>query len=233
MAGSGALGDLGAHIIDLGRFLVGEVKSVSAMTQTFITERPWADGTMGKVDVDDAFAAAVEFENGAIGTLEATRFAAGRKNYQVLEINGEKGTHPLQPRAHERAGGLLDRRRAQRDAGLPQRAGHRALPSLVGATGGRRGTSSAGSTPSSTRSPTCWTASSTTRPSRPTAPPSRTATAPRSSATRSSHRQLQEAGRRQVLTAHSEVTARRSGVGFGRAKSHRLFFFVGWENKRC
>ena len=91
-AGSGALGDLGAHIIDLGRFLVGEFKSVSAMTRTFIKERPLGDGRMGKVEVDDAFAAAVEFENGAIGTLEATRFAAGRKNYEALEINGEKGS---------------------------------------------------------------------------------------------------------------------------------------------
>jgi predicted dehydrogenase len=93
VAGSGALGDLGAHIIDLGRFLVGEMKSVSAMTRTFIDERPLPDGSgTGKVDVDDAFVAAVEFETGAIGTLEATRFAGGRKNYEVLEVNGEKGS---------------------------------------------------------------------------------------------------------------------------------------------
>ncbi len=91
-AGSGALGDLGSHIVDLARYLVGDVTSVSAMTKTFIPERPWGDGTMGKVDVDDAFAAVVEFENGALGTLEATRFAAGRKNAQTLEINGEKGS---------------------------------------------------------------------------------------------------------------------------------------------
>lgn len=92
-AGSGALGDLGAHIIDLGRFLVGEMKSVSAMTRTFIKERPYEDGSgTGTVDVDDAFVAAVEFENGAIGTLEATRYAGGRKNYNRFEINGEKGT---------------------------------------------------------------------------------------------------------------------------------------------
>ncbi|MBI5666909.1 MAG: Gfo/Idh/MocA family oxidoreductase [Chloroflexi bacterium] len=91
-AGSGALGDLGAHIIDLAHFLVGGIKGVSAMTKTFITDRPNADGTMGKVTVDDAFVAAVEFENGALGTLEATRFAAGRKNHEVLEINGEKGS---------------------------------------------------------------------------------------------------------------------------------------------
>jgi len=92
VAGSGALGDLGAHIIDLGRYLVGEIESVSAMTRTFIKERPWPDGTMGTVDVDDAFAAVVSFENGALGTVEATRFAAGRKNSNVIEINGEKGS---------------------------------------------------------------------------------------------------------------------------------------------
>ena len=92
-AGSGAMGDLGAHIVDLGRFLVGEMKSVSAMARTFIEERPLADGSgMGKVDVDDAFVSAVAFENGAIGTLEASRFAAGRKNSQVWEVNGEKGS---------------------------------------------------------------------------------------------------------------------------------------------
>jgi predicted dehydrogenase len=66
---------------------------VSAVTKTFIPERPKLDGSgMGKVDVDDAFAAVVEFENGALGTLESTRFAAGRKNGQNLEINGEKGS---------------------------------------------------------------------------------------------------------------------------------------------
>jgi predicted dehydrogenase len=93
VAGSGALGDLGAHIIDLGHYLVGNMKGVSAMTKTFIEERPLPDGSgTGKVDVDDAFAAAVEFENGALGTLEATRFAGGRKNHEVLEINGEKGS---------------------------------------------------------------------------------------------------------------------------------------------
>ena len=91
-AGSGALGDLGAHIIDLGRYLVGEISSVSAMTKTFIKERPDGEGGTGQVTVDDAFAAAVEFENGAIGTLEATRYAGGRKNGNRFEINGEKGS---------------------------------------------------------------------------------------------------------------------------------------------
>jgi predicted dehydrogenase len=93
LAGSGALGDLGVHIIDLGRYLLGDMKSVSAFTKTFITERPIPDSNeRGKVDVDDAFVATVEFENGAIGTLESTRFAAGRKNYNCFEINGEFGS---------------------------------------------------------------------------------------------------------------------------------------------
>jgi predicted dehydrogenase len=92
-SGSGVLGDLGAHVIDLARFLVGEPRRVSAMMKTFITDRPLPDGTgTGKVTVDDAFASLIEFENGALGTIEASRFCAGRKNYQVLEINGSKGS---------------------------------------------------------------------------------------------------------------------------------------------
>lgn len=92
-AGSGTIGDIGSHIIDLARFLAGEIKSVSALTRTFISERQTPDGqARAQVDVDDAFAATVEFENGAIGTLEATRVAAGHKNGLVLEINGEKGS---------------------------------------------------------------------------------------------------------------------------------------------
>lgn len=93
IAGSGTLGDLGSHIIDLARYLVGEPTRTMAMTKTFIKDRPLADGSgRGEVDVDDAFVSLVEFENGAIGTLEASRFAAGRKNYEVIEINGENGT---------------------------------------------------------------------------------------------------------------------------------------------
>jgi len=93
VAGSGALGDLGAHIIDLARFLVGEVVSVGALTCTFVGERPLPDGSgTARVDVDDAFVSVVAFENGAIGTLEATRFAAGSKNRQVIEINAEKAS---------------------------------------------------------------------------------------------------------------------------------------------
>jgi len=93
ISGSGALGDLGAHIIDLGRFLVGEPEAISATTRTFIPERPSPDGKgTVKVDVDDAFEAIVRFSNGAVGTLEASRFCSGRKNHMTFEINGSKGS---------------------------------------------------------------------------------------------------------------------------------------------
>jgi len=81
-AGSGALGDLGAHVIDLARYLVGEIASVSARTRTFQPGR----------DVDDAVESVVSFENGAIGTIEASRFATGRKNALTWEVNGSKGS---------------------------------------------------------------------------------------------------------------------------------------------
>ena len=94
VAGSGALGDLGAHIIDLARFLVGEIDSVVGVMKTFIEERPLPEdpSKKGKVDVDDAFIALVKFENGVIGSIEASRFCAGRKNYERVEIHGSEGT---------------------------------------------------------------------------------------------------------------------------------------------
>lgn len=92
VAGSGALGDLGAHIIDLARFLVGEPSKVMGMAKTWLHERPDGKGGMVKSDVDDAFVALFEFEGGALGTMEASRFAQGRKNYNSFEINAEKGS---------------------------------------------------------------------------------------------------------------------------------------------
>lgn len=92
VAGSGSLGDLGSHVLDLARFLVGEPTKVMGMTKTFITDRPTGDGGRDTVDVDDAVTAMMEFDNGAMGTIEATRFANGRKNGQMWEINGEKGS---------------------------------------------------------------------------------------------------------------------------------------------
>ena len=86
-AGSGALGDIGSHAIDLCRFLAGEIEAVSGASRTFVKERPG-----GTVDVDDAFAATIELAGGGIGTIEASRFALGRKNALQLEINGSKGS---------------------------------------------------------------------------------------------------------------------------------------------
>lgn len=93
ISGTGALGDF-SHIIDIGHFLLGSrIKSVQSVMKNFIPERELMDGSgSGAVDVDDAFASVIEFENGAMGTLEGTRLASGRKNYHVFEVNGEKGS---------------------------------------------------------------------------------------------------------------------------------------------
>jgi predicted dehydrogenase len=92
-AGSGALGDIASHSIDLSRYLVGEITQVSGLLKTFITERPLPGSkTLAPVDVDDAALSLVKFDNGAVGTIEATRFATGRKNYNRFEINGSKGS---------------------------------------------------------------------------------------------------------------------------------------------
>lgn len=93
-AGSGALGDIGAHSIDLARFLVGEIAEVSGHLETFVHERPLPGNRRrrGRVTVDDAAMALVRFDNGAIGTIEATRFARGRKNRNSFEINGSTGS---------------------------------------------------------------------------------------------------------------------------------------------
>jgi predicted dehydrogenase len=105
-AGSGAHGDLNAHIIDAARFITGdEITEVVAHAETFIKERPVgamagglsASGSaskksdMAKVTVDDAVVILAKFKGGAVGTFEATRFAQGRKNGNKIEINGEKG----------------------------------------------------------------------------------------------------------------------------------------------
>jgi predicted dehydrogenase len=102
VAGTGAIGDLGAHIIDMAQFLIGDIASVSAATETFIKERalPAESGGLsarggkerGKVTVDDAFVALARFRNGALGTFECTRFAIGHKNWGFFEINGSKGS---------------------------------------------------------------------------------------------------------------------------------------------
>lgn len=103
VAGSGTHGDIDAHIIDLGRYLVGDLKEVCGMMETFIKERPLQEeagaglsakgsAKKGKVTVDDAVSWIGRFKNGALANLEATRFAGGRKNHITLEINGSKGS---------------------------------------------------------------------------------------------------------------------------------------------
>lgn len=105
VAGSGSLGDLGAHVVDLARFLVSDIEKVSAISETFIKQRPSvqemtglsaqkknANAIMEEVDVDDATIFLMKFTNGALGTIETTRFAGGHKNDMYFEINGEKGS---------------------------------------------------------------------------------------------------------------------------------------------
>jgi predicted dehydrogenase len=107
-AGSGSLGDIGSHALDMALFLVGKVKAVTALTKTFIKERPIAmtaqdvlatrrDESAGgrekrPVDIDDVTVSLLEFENGATGSLEASRFARGHKNHLTFEVNGERGS---------------------------------------------------------------------------------------------------------------------------------------------
>ena len=94
-AGSGSLGDILSHSLDLGRYVTGsEVTEVSGALETFIKMRPLPENPKkkGRVTVDDAALTLVRFANGALGSIEGTRFAAGRKNYNRFEVNGSKGS---------------------------------------------------------------------------------------------------------------------------------------------
>jgi predicted dehydrogenase len=114
-AGSGALGDIGAHIIDLTQYVTGQrIAGVSALTETFVHERPLpasssglaassVDGSsspdggldrhaLGRVTVDDAALFTARLDGGAVATYEATRFATGRKNSLRIEVNGSLGS---------------------------------------------------------------------------------------------------------------------------------------------
>ncbi|NUO97205.1 MAG: Gfo/Idh/MocA family oxidoreductase [Nonomuraea sp.] len=102
-AGSGALGDIGAHIIDAAEYVTGErLTGVSALTETFVKERPLAAGSTGlsagggtgtgAVTVDDAALFIGRLTGGGLASFEATRFATGRKNALRIEINGALGS---------------------------------------------------------------------------------------------------------------------------------------------
>lgn len=105
LAGSGALGDIGAHITDLARFLIGEITDVVGTLNTFIRQRPvevestggsglsmQAGDELGDVTVDDSTSYLARFDSGATGVFEATRLAPGRRNYNTFEINGSLGS---------------------------------------------------------------------------------------------------------------------------------------------
>ena len=102
-AGSGALGDIGAHIVDLTKYITGQsLASVTAMMETFVSERPLPSGASGlsgtsgtergQVTVDDAALWLGRMSEGAVASYEATRFATGRKNAILIEINGSEGS---------------------------------------------------------------------------------------------------------------------------------------------
>ena len=106
IAGSGAIGDIGTHVVDLAHYLVGPIAEVTALTATYVKTRPLQQGGVdklgaseksataerGEVDVDDEVVSMLKFENGAIGSLEATRNAWGRNNFITLEIHGTEGS---------------------------------------------------------------------------------------------------------------------------------------------
>lgn len=105
IAGSGAVGDIATHIVDIARYLAGDITSVSALTSTFIKERPVQGagsdslgnsrvdaGPKAAVDVDDEVMTLVKFASGAVGSLEATRNAWGRNNFITFEIHGTEGS---------------------------------------------------------------------------------------------------------------------------------------------
>ena len=141
-AGSGALGDIGAHIVDLTQHITGDrIVTVNGLLERFVMQRPLAEPgsgallggeavngvgqELGEVTVDDTAAFLARFGGGAVGVFEATRFATGRKNAIRLEINGSRGEHRLRLRGHERPG-VLRRGRVFGRSRLPADPGHRA-----------------------------------------------------------------------------------------------------------
>ncbi len=104
-AGSGAVGDIGSHVVDMARYLVGEISEVNSIVSTYVKDRPvqssgfdalgaaeTSEGPREPVDVDDEAISLVRFANGAVGSIEATRNAWGRNNFITFEIHGTEGS---------------------------------------------------------------------------------------------------------------------------------------------
>ena len=168
-AGSGALGDIGAHIIDLAQYVVGSpITGVTGLTETFVRERPLPRQTSrpGRIRRHRHRARSPSTTprcswrgstSGALGSFEATRFATGRKNAMRLEINGSRRQPRLRLRGDERAA-VPRPHRGRRDRRVPAHPRHRADAPVRRRAGGRPGTGSATSTRSPTRSSTWSTA---------------------------------------------------------------------------
>ena len=106
VAGSGAVGDIGSHVLDIARYLLGEVAAVNATVHTYVSERPEQTGLRdalgtgarqtdvrrAPVDVDDEFMALLQFADGAVGSIEATRNGYGRNNFLTFEVHAERGS---------------------------------------------------------------------------------------------------------------------------------------------
>jgi predicted dehydrogenase len=94
IAGHGAISDLGSHALDMACFLLGEVTEVCGATQTIVHERPLASdpSRMGKVTVDDVAVASLKFKSGALGTIDASWMASGKKDYFYFEVHGSEGS---------------------------------------------------------------------------------------------------------------------------------------------
>ena len=106
VAGSGAVGDIGSHVLDIARYLLGEVAAVNATVHTYVSERPEQTGLRdalgtgarqtnvrrAPVDVDDEFMALLRFADGAVGSIEATRNGYGRNNFLTFEVHAERGS---------------------------------------------------------------------------------------------------------------------------------------------
>lgn len=94
LAGCGALGDLGSHLLSVSQFIMGDIAQVNAMTATVVPKRPKVPGSkeLAEVENEDIITFMARYANGAIGTIAASRVATGRKNYLSYEIQGTKGS---------------------------------------------------------------------------------------------------------------------------------------------